>query len=71
MTHFFYFYFLFQSLSLSLVLGVEGNPEIDRLFCEFVHLADDQGIDISLYSDPATDIGFIRNCTLLGKAGAV
>ena len=51
------------NISLISIPGKEGSPAIDKLFCKFVHLCDAQGIDIDLYSDPATDIVFIRNCT--------
>jgi hypothetical protein len=43
--------------------GVEGSPENDKLFCDFIWLAHAQGVDVQLLSSPATDLPFIRNCT--------
>jgi hypothetical protein len=43
--------------------GVEGSPENDRRFCDFVWLAERQGLSVQLLSDPATDLAFLRNCS--------
>ena len=43
--------------------GVEGSPENDKRFCDFVWLAERQGLSVQLLSDPATDMKFIRNCS--------
>tara|TARA_B110000208_G_scaffold41746_1_gene55259 strand:- start:91 stop:1050 length:960 start_codon:yes stop_codon:yes gene_type:complete len=43
--------------------GVEGSPEDDVKFCDFIHLADKQGLDVSLLSTPTTDWSFVQNCT--------
>ena len=43
--------------------GVEGSPANDKRFCDFVWLAERQGLSVQLLSDPATDMKFIRNCS--------
>ena len=43
--------------------GVEGSPENDKLFCDFIWLAHAQGVNVQLLSSPTTDMPFIRNCT--------
>jgi hypothetical protein len=51
------------STALISIPGVEGSPEDDKKFCDFIHLADKQGLDVGLLSSPTTDWKFVQNCS--------
>jgi len=46
--------------------GVEGSAADDAKFCDFIHEAEQVGVEVQLLSTPATDIAFIRNCSARG-----
>jgi hypothetical protein len=51
------------STALISIPGKEGSVSNDIKFCDFIHQAEEEGIDVQLLSDPEVDINFIRNCS--------
>ena len=48
--------------------GVEGSPENDKRFCDFIWLSQRQGLGVQLLSEPSTDVKFIHNCSARTQA---